>query len=170
MPFSTEVTLAKAHTPVFPNRCVVCDRVPDSKAWVAHHRIGFLWVILVPMLWLFSWKRTSIPICRGCKSKFYGQRIGRFLITITIAAVIFVLIHPYLSDIKPPFGKLIAAAIMLVGLSPYLIYLVVKPPYFDLGASGDVIEYEFASAKYAARFQKLNSDHVIASEATESPS
>ncbi len=43
MALSTDATLPRTHTAVFPDRCVACGlRCRDSFTWVATHSIGWL--------------------------------------------------------------------------------------------------------------------------------
>lgn len=53
--------------------------------------------------------------------------------------------------------KLAVAGLVLMALAPYVLAEVFWPRLFDTTVRGDKVDYEFASAEYAAEFEALNS-------------
>jgi hypothetical protein len=53
------------------------------------------------------------------------------------------------------------AGLILLAMSPYILFEVFFPRRFNITARGDWIDYEFSSPVYAAEFALLNEAHVI---------
>src|ERR1051325_11108941 len=167
MQLSTEVTLPRDCVPAFPNKCIVCHCVPDSKIKVAqNHHHPFL-RFFVPLLEFFGWSRVAIPVCRACKLRYRAQRWGRTLFSFALILVACFFIWPLFKNWASFPRKIVAGALVLLAISPYVLLEVLWPPYFDTTARKDSVDYEFASPEYAAEFHALNEANVLKSEIPE---
>ncbi len=161
MGMSTNVRLPKDVKPIFPLRCVYSDAMhPDSEAGIVAHSQNSLLHFLSPFLILFGWRKVRAPIFSRNHAKFYLQAYGRNLITLAVVIVALVYIIPMFEP-GSPWRKLKILGLCLVALLPWILFQVLYPPRFDVTVYDDVVDYEFASAIYAAEFAEINSAHVI---------
>src|SRR5687768_11670235 len=72
MPVSTDITLPKSHTPVFPDRCVACGvDAPGGNYRAGTHAIGW-WTLA---FWSFGPRFTvEVPACETCRRRMRRQR------------------------------------------------------------------------------------------------
>lgn len=161
MPLSTDIRLPKLVKPVFPHRCVYSgDANPDSEVVVIANSQNPFLSFLVPILLLFGWRRVRAPISRRYRARFYLQSSGRDILMIALVVLAFFVFMPMLGR-DTPFRKFKVAGLVLVALSPWILFEVFFPRRFDVTARGEWIDYEFASAEYAEEFAALNESHVI---------
>ena len=161
MPLSTDIRLPKSVTPVFPKRCVYSgDADPDSEVVVAVNFQSAFLTFLAPALGLFGWRRVRAPISRQYRAQFYVQRFGREIIMIALVILSIFVFMPMLGK-DTPFHKFKLAGLVLLALSPWGFFEVCFPRRFDVTAHGEWMDYEFASAEYAAEFAELNKSHVL---------
>lgn len=164
MSLSTEVTLPKNHPPKFPNKCIVCHCAPDSTVKIAHNSQNPILTFFLPIIWLFGWSRIEIPICRKCKPRYRIQRWGREIACVVLIIIAIWCIMPLLKDWPRLTRKIVGGVLVLLAISPYIFAEVFWPRIFETTARKDSVDYEFASADYAAEFHALNAEHVIKSE------
>lgn len=164
MPFSIDVTLPKLVEPKFPAMCVVCLDEPDSTTKVVKNSQNWVASFFMPILLVFGWSRTELPICRSCKPRFYFQRWGRTTVCwgILIAAVMFA--WPYFENWNPLTRKLVVLGVAILAAAPYLALEVFWPRCFDMTAQGGKVTYEFRSAYYALEFYQVNRRYVLSSD------
>lgn len=75
------------------------------------------------------------------------------------AGVFFFLVWPHVDEfVARPIRKWVAMAMMLVCLSPWLLWETFFPPSVDITAFSNSVDYEFRNAEYADEFAELNSD------------
>ena len=156
MPLSTDITVPKGQTPVFPKKCLVCHGSPDSSVQVARNGQNPFLVFFVPFLWFFGWERVTVPVCGKCKWRFRLQRWGRELVIVVLIFIAVWLIMPHFKGWNPLTRKVVGGALVLLVMLPVLAGDVWWPRYFDTTVRGDVVDYEFASAEYAHEFYLLN--------------
>ncbi|MAP08385.1 MAG: hypothetical protein CMM00_06015 [Rhodopirellula sp.] len=164
MAVSTDVTLPKLVAPVFPELCIVCHALPDSSTKITKNSQHWLATFFTPILYLFGWSRTEIPICRGCKPRFYLQRWGRTTICWAIAIGVLSVAWPYFDDWGRLTKKIALAGLAILAIAPYIAFEVFWPRSFDTTAEGGKVTYEFASQAYALQFYLLNREHVTKSD------
>jgi hypothetical protein len=164
MPLSTDITLPKDQTPVFPDKCIVCHAPrPGSAIHIAQNSTNALLSLLLPIATLFGWSRVRIPICQSCKPKFRLQRWGREVICWTLAGILIWWLYPHFKDWTRLTQMLAVVGVLTVGLAPVIFAEVAWPRFFDTTASGDTVDYEFASAAYAEEFLIRNNPAYKAS-------
>lgn len=161
---SIDVTLRAGVVPVFPPTCVVCDEETDGTIKIAQSSANPWLGFLFPLLMLFGWSRTTVPVCPGCRLKFRWQRWGRWLALFGVGLAAAWVLMPYFSDWTPTVRKLVVGAGVFVVMIPLLLMQIYWPPYFDTMASSEKVDYEFKSMYCAAQFHAANIDEVIASE------
>jgi hypothetical protein len=161
---STDITLPKGITPVFPALCIVCHAPPDSTTKIAQNSAHWLGSFFFPILLLFGWSRVEVPICRACKPRFYFQRWGRTAICWTILFAVIAIAWPYFDGWDRLTKKIAIAGLALLAILPYAAFEVLWPRLFDTTANGDEVTYEFASLEYAKMFYLRNREHVLKSD------
>jgi hypothetical protein len=161
MALSTDIRLPKTVTPVFPKRCVYSgDAAPDAEVVVIANSQNAFLAFLAPILLLFGWRRVRAPISRRYRARFYMQTFGRDIIMIALIILAVFEFMPALGR-NASFRKFKVAGLVLVALSPWILFEVFFPRCFDVTARGEWIDYEFASAEYAKEFALLNLPHVL---------
>ncbi len=167
MSLSTDITLPKDTKPVFPDKCIVCHAKPDSTLRIAHNSQNPIVAFFVPLLTLFGWSRVEVPICRSCKLRFRFQRWGREIVCWTLIIVLIWWLMPHFKDWSGLTRNLVVGALALAALAAFVLAETIWPRIFDTTAHGQSVDYEFASAEYAAEFEALNSPNPQA--ATHGP-
>ena len=152
----TEVTLPTKLKPVFPPRCVVCEEATDELAKITVDTSNVLSSFLLPILFLFGWKRIEFPVCRYCRTTFFLQRWGRQAILILIASVTIYFVMPMVNGWNRQLAKLILVAIAVAVLIPYFLVEQYFPNSFNVTAYKKYTEFEFLSSDYAIEFFTLN--------------
>jgi len=147
MPLSTEVTLPKGVKPKFPEMCIVCHAVPDSTYSIRK-----------------KFSKVEFPICCGCKKKFKLQRWGRELVSLVLILLAVWLVMPYFSEWSKLSKKLAVGGLVVLAISPLIVFEVMWPRIFDITAKRGKVDYEFADVTYAMEFHSLNEPHVIKSD------
>jgi hypothetical protein len=164
MALSTDITLTRHYLPTFPNKCIRCHCLPDSTIKIAQNSQNPFLVFFLPILWIFGWSRVEVPICKKCKPRFRLQRWGRELgcWVLILTAVWF--IYPHFKDWSRFTRRIVVGALVIIAITPYVLAEVIWPRIFETTARKDSVDYEFASAGYAAEFHELNEEHVLESE------
>ena len=161
MPLSLDVRLPKSVKPVFPQRCVYSgDTNPDSEVVVVANSQSAFLSFLFPILLLFGWCRVRAPISRRYRARFYLQSFGRDILMIALIGLGVCVFMPMLGR-GTQFRDFKVAGLVLVALSPWILFEVFFPRRFNITARAEWIDYEFASAEYAEEFAALNESHVI---------
>ena len=159
MPMSTDVTLPRDATPVFPDFCCVCA-APRPGSWfeARGRRIHFA-ELLMPWLWFFGVRVTvNVPVCAGCRpGAIAGRRWAQVVMLLWLVAVA-ALVLPWLDTLGLARGtkRLVGGLALLAGSAPVVLWWVLRPPAFDLTVGKQSIDYEFASRDYALRFLAAN--------------
>lgn len=161
---STDITLPSRIKPAFPEWCIVCHGSPDSATKITQNSQHWLASFLMPILYLFGWSRTEIPICRACKPRFYLQRWGRAAICWAILFTVVAFAWPYFDGWGRLTKKLAIAGLAMLALVPYAAFEVFWPRTFDTTADGDTVTYQFASQAYARLFYLRNRENVLRSD------
>jgi hypothetical protein len=161
---STDITLPKGITPVFPDLCIVCHAPPDSTTTIAQNSQHFALTFFFPILLFFGWSRTEVPICRGCKPRFYFQRWGRTAICWGILFAVAAIAWPHFAGWGRLNKKIALGGIALVAIVPYVMFELFWPRSFDTMADGDEVTYQFGSETYAKLFYLRNREHVLKSD------
>jgi hypothetical protein len=164
MALSTDITLPRRITPVFPDVCIACQSTPDSSTKITQNSQHWLISFFLPILHLFGWSRVEIPICRRCKPRFYFQRWGRTAICWAIAIGVIAIAWPYFNEWDRLTKKIAIAGIGILAIAPYIAFEVLWPRLFDTTAEGDKVTYEFASEEYAKLFYLMNDEHILESD------
>jgi len=166
MGLSTDISMPRDVEPVFPPMCARC--LSDRPGLVTFYGSRFSWgQVWFVWLWLLRKRvRCEVPICDDCRPAVKRRRGLELLLLVGVTASVVVTIHPWLDqlDLGRQWNKLIVLASVVVGLLPYLIWSVFRPPVFDLTVKEDLVEYEFANEAYAQRFFDANEDQVVARE------
>lgn len=157
MALSTDVNLPRRHRARYPARCVRCGGNHDGRTirlWT--HTIGW-WTAL---FWTFGLGFTTRPpACTKCSWRIRAQRVGGLLLTLVIASVFMIFLWPQVDDfVARSLRKWVALGLIIVCLSPYLLWEIIYPPAIDITAFKDSVDYEFRDADFAYEFAELNSD------------
>jgi hypothetical protein len=164
MALATDITLPKHVTPVFPDLCIVCHSRPDSTTKITKNSQHWLATFFAPILSVFGWSRTEIPICRWCKPRFYFQRWGRTLLCMAILMAAITIAWPYFDNWGRLTKKIAIAGFALIAMAPYVAFEILWPRSFNIAAEGSNVTYEFASKSYAIQFYQLNREHILKSD------
>jgi hypothetical protein len=157
---STNVTLTKSHTPIFPPCCVVCGAPNPGKTarFVTWGVRWWVWLIFLPSEF-FS---VKVPACPFCGWRLQFVRLLNSVIIIAAALVAAWYIWPYVKDHVPRGLRLWAqVGIALFVLLPKFIYDVVYPPAFDATIEKDRVTYEFRHPGVAAMFAGQNRNAMV---------
>ncbi len=162
MPWSTDVSLPRDQTPLFPDHCVVClverpERtiaVTQATASVFGIARAFIWfLLLIPA----DKVKAQAPICPRCRrselaSRWWWRVIGLGLVAAGITTSCW---------LYPAGGKLMMLGFAIAACLPWIVLRVLLPPAFDLTVSRRSVDYEFRSSEYAEEFAELNGGEAI---------
>lgn len=154
MPWSTDVSLPRAYTPAFPDRCVACGRPgPDSTYTTATRSIGW-WSVLPG--WFGARVEATAPACEPCRLAMTRQRrvrqaVNAVCILAGAGAAVWLL-----GWYRGPGRKVLLTGAVLVLLTPLMVWELLNPRPFDLTAYAETVDYEFRDPAYAAEFAALN--------------
>ena len=100
---------------------------------------------------------ARIPACWRCGVRIRVQRVGGLICVVVFAFFFMVLVGPYLEGFVPrSLRKWVAMALLLLCLSPWLLWEVLFPPAIDITAYSKSVDYEFRDSNYAHDFAELN--------------
>ena len=158
MGLSHDVRLPKAVTPIYPDRCVVCQQ-PRPGSYLSITTVSSSWWDWVsPSIGRIF--RATIPACPTCAGRFRAQRRRRLIVMWTLilvdAAVVFYLLRSY----RGPLRVWVQAGAALVLFLPYVIWAVLHAPPVAVTAHPNEVEYEFGNSSYAHEFARLNGSRV----------
>jgi hypothetical protein len=155
MALSIDINLPRSHRARFPDRCVVCGLdEPGSTVRLFSTSIGWwTWVFLVG-----GWPSVvDAPACRSCGWQYQFTRGLGFVVSAAVTWIVLSLTWPLISNAVPRgLRKWVVAAIVLLCLSPLIIYRIFRPKAFDITVYAKSIDYEFADQQYAIDFAVLN--------------
>jgi hypothetical protein len=163
MPFSTGVRLPKAQVPLFPPLCVGC-RFENPPAVVTLWSVASTWwAFFVPLLALF-WSQVAkvrAPFCRSCAWRLRLRRLASAAIFIAVIAIAIYFTKGLFPKAHRLIQKVVSGAACLVGLLPFLIWHIVRPPAITVDPQGDDVVYEFRDWVYAHEFAELNQGEIV---------
>jgi hypothetical protein len=153
-----EVQLSKTRVPVWPDRCIVCEREsPGHRVPFNTYKITALSTILMSF---GDRERLTIPACVPCGRRLvWGARARMVLAFVLCGAAFYALKGVF----GLPAGIWRTPAMIgyaLVGIVPSVVLSFVMPPAFDVTSFEKSIDYEFKSKAYAAAFAALNDSCV----------
>jgi hypothetical protein len=157
MPTSTNISLPSNQKPRFPEKCIVCEAVPNSTIKIARTSQNSLLTLVLPILILFGWSRVEAPICQRCKPRFRFQHWGRDLLCLIVVLALASWLWPMFKDWSSLNRKLAMLGLFLLAFAPFVLAETYWPRRFDATMNKYRIEYEFAFASYANEFRELNS-------------
>ena len=156
MPMSTDVSLPKARTAVFPDRCVVCGAEGPGGTFAVGTTMASRGTALFGLPWSAK-MRIAAPACRDCGRLIWLQRLVAAGLTAALVAVTLVHVWPAVEPHVPAGARRAARwGVALLAVVPQFAWRIFHPPPFDVTAGDREIEYEFASAAYAREFAALN--------------
>lgn len=164
------VLLRPGGQPVFPDRCIVCQRESPGHTIAIAENEASLWGLIVPGLariGLVKLRRFDLSICASCKPRIHLQRWGRVAGALAIIAVVLALIYPRLHGYSPLGRRVIAIGIVFLAIFPFTLYEAFAPRFFNVKISADHVLFDFLSDVYARNFVELNRPLVIASDLLE---
>ncbi len=156
MPRTHAVNLTLHDTPIFPDRCVICNAASPDDALSVHASE------MRPFLnrWILPYRGNHFipPACSRCRMQYKRggrrRRLIQVLLFLMAAGVVFALLPT-----ATPAGKLIVALLILVALVPMLVWRILKklwPLPFHVTKSPDSFNYEFTNRACAQEFASLN--------------
>lgn len=158
MPMSTDIKLDRKCRPLWPARCVCCGADhPNHTTRLWTFAIGW-WTIV-----LLTWgviHVVRVPACKSCARRMHRTRALQLLLTTAIAAAGVALAIWILGSYAGPFRKWLAVGIVIVFMSPYILWGVFFPPAFDMTCFAKTVDYEFEDEAYAYEFAELNAEHL----------
>jgi hypothetical protein len=156
----TEVELerdsGKLPDPMFPSRCIVCDRDDPGHHVNLTARLNGMTPTKDAA---FLAHRSIAPACRECQFRLKSSRLmGKmtFGLATLVGAAVFI---AYL-ELAPQWARndwMGYAGIVAVGLIGWGANRYLYTPYFDFSPWGYRVVYSFRSDKFAAEFAELNS-------------
>lgn len=159
MAFSIDVKLPRDVVPVFPDACCGCGRAqPGDSVTVKGRRIRWAELFL-PWLWFVSKRvHVTVPTCAGCRPRVLASRRWNTLIMIVNLAIAVPFALPLAKSCGFGRGttKILGLAFAFVGLAPYVVWSILRPPVFDITVFKDRIDYEFGYRPYAVDFYNAN--------------
>jgi hypothetical protein len=143
----TSVRLEASHAPLFPDRCVVCNRPVETRSKISGRPYGWNGMIA----WLLrQTPKVLVPMHPNCatalKWRLSGMRTATFLIA-TAAG---------LGAAAIGISKLMAVVIFVAILTPLIFIDLFWPPALDITGGPTFTEFEFKDSKYAEEFARLN--------------
>lgn len=156
MPLSTDITVPKTVTPIFPDRCVACG-MPDPGATlhVSTNAIGW-WTIAH---WGFGRRfSVDVPACEECRRWMIRQRWVRRSICGIFLIIGFGVAIYALGSFHGAIKRWLAMGIVLACTIPWFVWEAFFPRPIDLTAYADSVQYEFRDEDYADEFLELNQD------------
>ncbi len=155
MALSTDITLPRTQTPVFPDRCVACGvPCPETFIRVGTHSIGW-WTIL---FWTHGARfSVNVPTCEPCRGKMIRQRWVRLAVeAIFVAVGVSVAVYVLGGSLRGPLKRWLALLIVLLCMLPWFVWELVFPRPIDLTAYAHSVNFEFRDEDYAEEFAELN--------------
>jgi hypothetical protein len=161
MPLSNDVVLSLKAEPIFPDKCVVCKQTPDTYWPILSNRTNLLFTFLLPVLFLFGFKKTKVPICKSCKKAFVFNRTLRLIITLALPIILVAIFWNALDDMSRLQRRLVIIIGGVLSVIPAVIWQAFNPPAVDVSFYDDNKEYEFKDLEYAVEFAELNYHEVV---------
>ena len=160
MATSYDIRLPRSEKPIFPDRCIRCGVGPALEKLSIWTSTQGWWTFLT--LFFGTPVRVLVPVCPHCRWMIRLQRWGdNLLVSLFVLAAIFAFM-PYIEPHVPrALAKYVVALLLVVCMSPYLLWKWFWPPDFDVTAHDNSIDYEFKSEIYAAEFITLNEDAKV---------
>lgn len=156
MKTSTNITLPKDQTPIFPDKCIVCHAKPTSTTKAFKSSTNAWLAFIFPPVQLFDWMSVKVPICRSCKFRFHFQDWGREVAFWVYLIIVFIWLIPNLDGWSQITKLFIIGSIILIAIIPYMLLDHFWPRILSFESSEDAVTYEFASNIYASEFEKSN--------------
>lgn len=148
------VRIALDADPRFPKNCVVCRTAwPEHTLTVSRRREGVLNAFgLLPLGRRHSF---AVPTCRSCAKRLSRRHRTDALLTILggVAAAAVGLVAHRVWRMSLTWAFIAAAAVLTIALTLRQFFAA---PAFDFTVEGDHLDFEFASAEYAAVFHTQN--------------
>lgn len=161
MPLSNDVRLTLKAKPLFPDKCVVCHGTPETSWPILTNKANLLISVLLPILFLFGFRRTKVPICRDCKFKFGMSRTLRLIALLVLPLALIALCWGFLVEMPRLQKRLVTAVIAIIGVIPALLWQVLHPMAIDVSFDSEGKDYEFKDLNYAKEFADLNYAEVV---------
>ena len=152
-----EVCLPRSTKPVFPNRCIRCDKTDPAKdlsLWT--HTIG--WWTWITLFW--GWPvRVMVPACNSCRWRtrlyFWADGVLYWVVAIVLVFYMMPFLEPVMPRILLKYSIVLA---LVVSMIPYMVWQHYFPPPIDIHASSKEITYAFKDFDYAMEFMELNEE------------
>ncbi|MCG3123605.1 MAG: hypothetical protein GIKADHBN_02026 [Phycisphaerales bacterium] len=166
MPVSSDVTLNGEAEPRWPDVCVLCGiEHPDGRFEFRASRVGF------DQLLTLSWSvgarpKVQVPACGVCTRALRLDRrlrgVTTWIVGLAVGGAVLWLVDTlgWLPSQPRALRRWAAAGFMLLGLVPFLVWEMLRPPKVDVTAKGKNVSYEFADRSYAEMFRELNDENV----------
>lgn len=119
------------------------------------HRLLSLYV---PVAAFFGRLRYAVPACAPCASRFWRQYWGRTIASWVLVAVAVAVVYPFVASLSWGLRRTAGAAMCIVALSPYILFEVMWPRFFEVHVQSESVEFMFASGDYADAFARANDD------------
>ena len=154
MPLSTDISLPRSHTPIFPDRCVACGfPQPDHFIRVGTNTIGW-WTIA---LWIPGTRYSRLSsglrkLSAADEPAAVGQN-GWFRIFVVVGVAVAAYL---LGSLRGPLKRWLALGIALLCMVPWFAWELVYPRPVDLTAYSSTVTFEFRDEDYADDFASLN--------------
>jgi hypothetical protein len=161
------VNLPKSRAAVFPTRCIRCGASgPDSKWRVCTHAIGW-WTILLQS----TGPRFCVEVlaCRPCRGHLRRGALARLLVEWVLIIAGVGLATWALGWQPAGWGKWAIIGLGLLALVPVLVWNQFIPPFLELTAFSETVDYDFRDADFAEQFRKLNEDGAVPAEPHAEP-
>ncbi len=153
---TTKIQTPKGLAPMFPNRCLYSGHPnPDGEASLVVHSGSALLSFLLPFLYLFGWRRVRVPVAKQYRGRFYLQVFSREAVVwlLVFLAIVFLAPEAHRPRILWKFETLVLAFAVVI---PWAVWEALVPRRLSISASGDCLEFTFASREYADEFARLN--------------
>lgn len=153
-----DVKLPKTQVPVWPDRCVVCERERPG------HHIAFhtfkITAISTVLMSFGDREKLLIPACVACGRRLVWGARGRMVLAIALCGIVAYSLKTFVGLPSGFWRTPSMLGYALLGLLPGVAYATFLPPAFDVTSFEKSIDYEFKSRAYATEFAALNGGEV----------
>jgi hypothetical protein len=159
MPLSIDIRLPRNHEPVFPDLCVMCLEPGPAGRYQVSVRSWKLVDLWVHWAWLARKPvRCEVPACHPCRKAAMRGKWFRFGVLATAVLFCMAVIDPWLKTfgLSKGWRRLVLPIELLLLVVPGVVWMLLRPPPFDITVGSDHVTYEFANPDYAVEFALAN--------------
>lgn len=146
----TIITLPRERPVIFPDRCVGCGNQYVAETMKFEGRQSG---------WFFSGPTIAVhaPVCALCRPRIENRRAYQAVLIVGLLGLGGLAWYLYVWPIDDWLArKFITWGLILLAISPLIIWEWLAPPPFCISVYSTVVEFRFASQMYAREFEACN--------------